>query len=45
MKRSRFSEEKIIAILKEPEAGVKAAELPRKYGISSATLRLTCTRL
>ena len=38
MKKSRFSEEKIIAILKEAEAGVKAAELARKYGISSATL-------
>jgi putative transposase len=38
MKKSRFSEEKIIAILKEAEAGVKATELARKYGISSATL-------
>ena len=38
MKKSRFSEEKIIAILKEAEAGVKAAELARKYGVSSATL-------
>jgi putative transposase len=38
MKKSRFSEEKIIAILKEAEAGMKTAELSRKYGISSATL-------
>jgi putative transposase len=38
MKKSRFSEEKIIAILKEAEAGVKATELARKYGVSSATL-------
>lgn len=34
MKKSRFSEEKIIAILKESEAGVKTTELSRKYGIS-----------
>jgi putative transposase len=38
MKKSRFSEEKILAILKEAEAGVKTAELCRKNGISSATL-------
>lgn len=38
MKKSRFSEEKIIAILKESEAGVKTAELSRKYGVSAATL-------
>ena len=38
MKKSRFSEEKIIAILKEAEAGVKTAELCRKNGVSSATL-------
>ena len=38
MKKSRFSEEKIIAILKEAEAGVKTAELCRKHGISPATL-------
>ena len=38
MKKSRFTEEKIIAILKELEAGVKAAELARKHGVSEATL-------
>jgi putative transposase len=38
MKKSRFAEEKIIAILKELEAGVKAAELARKHGVSEATL-------
>ncbi len=37
MKRSRFSEEQIIGILKENQAGVSAAELCRKYGISDAT--------
>jgi len=38
MKRSRFSEEQIIAILREHEAGVKSDEVCRKHGISSATL-------
>lgn len=38
MKKSRFSEEKIIAILKEADAGVKSAELCRKHGVSAATL-------
>jgi putative transposase len=38
MKKSRFSEEKIIAILNEADAGVKSAELCRKHGISVATL-------
>ena len=37
MKRSRFTEEQIIAILKEQEAGVPVAELCRKHGISSPT--------
>lgn len=37
MKRSRFSEEQIIGILKEHQAGVSAADLCRKYGISDAT--------
>ncbi len=37
MKRSRFSEEQVIAILKEHEAGVATAELCRKHGISTAT--------
>jgi putative transposase len=37
MKKSRFSEEKIIAVLKQAEAGVKVSELVRKHGISDAT--------
>jgi putative transposase len=37
MKRSRFSEEQIITILREHEAGVKTDEVCRKHGISSAT--------
>jgi putative transposase len=38
VKKSRFSEEKIIAVLKQWEAGVKPAELTRKHGVSEATL-------
>jgi len=37
MRRSRFSEEQIIGILREQEAGAATAEVCRKYGISSAT--------
>lgn len=37
MKRSRFSEEQIIGILKEHEAGVSTADLCRKHGMSSAS--------
>ena len=37
MKRSRFTEEQIIAILREQETGVAAVELCRKHGVSSAT--------
>jgi putative transposase len=35
--KKRFTEEQIIGILKEAEAGVKIAELCRKHGISNAT--------
>lgn len=37
MKRSRFSEEQIIAILKEQEAGQRTADVCRRHGISDAT--------
>ena len=37
MKKSRFSEEQIVAILKEHELGTKTADLCRKHGISDAT--------
>lgn len=38
MQRKRFSEEQIIGILREHEAGAKAGELCRKHGMSEATL-------
>jgi putative transposase len=38
MKRSRFTEEQIIGILKEHELGAKTADLCRKHGMSEATL-------
>ena len=37
MKRSKFTDEQIIGILREQEAGAKTAELCRRHGISSAT--------
>lgn len=37
MKKSRYSEQQIIKILKEAEAGKKTADICRAYGISSAT--------
>jgi putative transposase len=37
MRWSKFSEEQVIGILKEHEAGLTAAEISRKYGISDAT--------
>ena len=38
MKRKRFTEGQIIAVLNEREAGVKTADLARKHGVSEATL-------
>ena len=38
MKRVRFTEERIIGVLREHEAGAKTADLARKHGISEATL-------
>ena len=37
MKRKQFSEEQIICILKEAEAGAVVTELCRRHGLSSAT--------
>ena len=37
MKRSRFSEEQIISILREQEAGSSTADVCRKHGVSGAT--------
>lgn len=38
MKRNRYTEEQIIAVLREHEAGAKASDLCRKHGMSEATL-------
>ena len=38
MKRKRFTEEQIIGILREHDAGAKTADLARKHGLSEATL-------
>jgi putative transposase len=37
MKKSRFTEDQIIGVLKEHQAGIPTAELCRKHGISDAT--------
>ncbi len=37
MKRSRFTQEQIIGVLKEHQAGASASDLCRKHGISDAT--------
>jgi putative transposase len=37
MKQTKFTEERIIAVLREQEAGSKAGDVCRKHGISSAT--------
>ena len=38
MKRTRFTEEQIIGVLKEAESGAKTADLARRHGVSEATI-------
>ena len=42
MKRKRFTEEQIIAVLKEHEAGMKTGDLARKHGILEARCATNC---
>ena len=44
MRKSRFSEEQIINVLKEQQAGIPVADLCRKHGISDATFYTWRTR-
>ena len=44
MKSSRFSEEQIIGILREHQAGLSAKDLCRKHGISDATFYKWCAQ-
>jgi len=39
MKKSRFTESQIVAILKEGEAGLAVAQLTRRYGISTTNVQ------
>jgi putative transposase len=38
MKRSKYTEERIIGILKERQGGMKVADLTRKYGVSEQSI-------
>ena len=38
MKRTRFTEEQIIGVLKEAETGAKTADMARRHGVSEATI-------
>ena len=40
MKKTRFTEAQIVAILRELDAGVPVAELARKHGVHANTIRL-----